>query len=66
MSFFFLKGSSLVKEDIVGPNDVLIIDGYSLEGWGMIWTICSLVSEDIDDYMEELMIIGNDGMCFSL
>ena len=32
----------------------------------MISTICSLVNEGIDDYIEELMIVGNDGMRFSL
>ena len=50
---------------MVDPKDVLILNGNLLDG-GMISTICSIVIEDIDDSMDELSIIGNDGKCFSL
>ena len=50
---------------MVDPKDVLILNGNSLDGC-MISTICSLVIEDIDDSMDELIIIGNDGNYFSL
>ena len=62
---FSLKYSSLVKDDTVDHKDVLILNGNSLDGC-MISTICSLVIEDIDDSMDELIYIGNDGNCFSL
>ena len=66
MLFFFLKDSALVKDDMVDPKDVLILKGNSWDVLGMISTICSLVSEDIGDSMDELIIIGNGGKCFSL
>ena len=50
---------------MVDPKDVLILNGKVLDG-GMISTIWALVIEDIDDSIDELSIIGNDGKFFSL
>ena len=58
--FFFLKGLSLVREDILEPTEVWIIDEYALECCGIISTIISLFIEDIEDPMEVWMIGGND------
>ena len=58
--FFFLKCLFLVREDMLEPLGVWIIDGYELECCGNISTILSLVIEAIEDPMEVWMIDGNN------
>ena len=50
---------------MVDPKDVFILNGKVLDG-GMISTIWTLVIEDIDDSIDELRILGDDGKFFSL
>ena len=64
--FFFLNGFSLVKEDMLEPMEVWIIDGYELKCSRIISKILSLVIEDIEDPIEAWMIDGNDWKCGSL
>ena len=64
--FFFLKGVSLDREDMLDPMEVWIIDGYELECCGILSKIHSLFIDDIEDPMKVWIIDGKDLKCGSL